>query len=81
MEASPGDVARRAAETVVSEDDARTREGTSRFIDLNVTGTGVQAGLFGVGGLIQVAVGLSGGVGALLTKRSGLSRNAWSRVI
>ena len=56
-------------------------EGTSRFIDLNVTGTGVQAGLFGVGGLIQVAVGLSGGVGALLTKRSGLSRNAWSRVI
>ena len=56
-------------------------EGTSRFIDLNVTWTGVQAGLFGVGGLIQVAVGLSGGVGALLTKRSGLSRNAWSRVI
>ena len=64
-----------------SENDAGTREGTSRFIDLNVTGTGVQAGLFGVGGLIQVAVGLSGGVGALLTKRSGLSRNAWSRVI
>ncbi len=41
---------------------------------------GIQARLFGVGGLIQAAVGLSGGVGGLLTKRSGLARNAWSRM-
>jgi hypothetical protein len=37
---------------------------------------GVRVRLFGVGGLIQAAVGLSGGVGGLLTKRSGVSRNA-----
>ena len=29
-----------------------------------------------VGGLIHTSVGLSGGIGALFTKRSGLSRNA-----
>ena len=34
------------------------------------------SGLTGVGGLIQAAVGLLGGVGGWLTKRSGLSRNA-----
>ncbi len=37
---------------------------------------GNQVRLFGVGGLIQAAVGLSGGTGGLLTKRSGLARNA-----
>ena len=39
-------------------------------------GLASQARLFGVGGLIQAAVGLAGGIGGLLTKRSGLSRNA-----
>ena len=39
-------------------------------------GLASQAQLFGVGGLIQAAVGLAGGIGGLLTKRSGLSRNA-----
>jgi hypothetical protein len=39
-----------------------------------------QALLFGVGGLIHVVVGLSDGVGAFLTKRSGFSRYAWSSV-
>jgi hypothetical protein len=34
------------------------------FSALNLTMAGVQARLFGVGGLIQAAVGLSGGVGA-----------------
>ena len=69
-------MAQRLAATVVSENDARTGEGTRRFNDLNVTMAGIQVGLFGVGGLIQAAVGLSGGAGALLTKRSGFSRNA-----
>ncbi len=36
----------------------------------------IQVRLFGVGGLIQAAVGLSGGVGGLLTKRFGLAWNA-----
>jgi hypothetical protein len=34
----------------------------------------IQAGFFGVGGLIHVAVGLAGGTGGL-TKRSGFFRN------
>ena len=51
-----------------------------RFNDCFGIREGVQARLFGVGGLIQAAVGLSGGVGGLLTKRSGLVRNAVSRV-
>ena len=55
--------------------DARTEEGTRTAGDLEETMAIVQATL-GVGGLIHVAVGLLGGVGALLTKRSGYSRNA-----
>jgi len=50
----------------------QTGKGTRRPLDR----VGIQARLFGVGGLIQAAVGLSGGVGGLLTKRSGVSRNA-----
>jgi len=55
--------------------DARTEEGTETAGDLEETTANIQATL-GVGGLIHVAVGLSGGVGALLTKRSGYSWNA-----
>jgi hypothetical protein len=56
---------------------AGTKEGTTdRFRDLNLTRVGIQARFFGGGGLIHAAVGLSGGIGALLTKRSGLVRNA-----
>ena len=55
--------------------DARTEEGTGMAGELKETMASIQATL-GVGGLIHVAVGLSGGVGALLTKRSGYSRNA-----
>jgi uncharacterized protein YneR len=51
-----------------------------RFDDCFGIRDGNQVRLFGVGGLIQAAVGLSGGVGDLLTKRSGLIRNASSRV-
>lgn len=54
--------------------DARTEEGTGTA-GLKETMASIQATL-GVGGLIHVAVGLSGGVGVLLTKRSGYSRNA-----
>ena len=36
----------------------------------------IHSGLFGCGGLIHAAVGLSSGVGALLTKRAGFSWNA-----
>jgi hypothetical protein len=50
------------------------------FEDLKRTMGHFQALLFGVGGLIQAAVGFLGGVGAFLTKRSGFCRNAWSRV-
>jgi hypothetical protein len=69
-----------AAETVDAGDAAGTGEGTGRFDDLDGTSAGSQARLFGVGGLIHAAVGLPGGVGALLTKRSGFSRNALARV-
>jgi hypothetical protein len=65
-----------AAETVDAGNDARTGEGTGRFNDLNIARVVIQARLFGGGGLIHAAVGLSGGAGALLTKRSGFSRNA-----
>ena len=41
----------------------------------------IQTGFFGVGGLIHAAIGLAGGTGGFLTKRSGFSRNAWSSVI
>ena len=52
--------------------------GTYRISDFNVARDSIQVRLsgFGVGGLIQAAVGLLGGVGGWLTKRSGLSRNA-----
>ena len=56
--------------------DARTEEGTGTAGDLKETMASIQAAALGVGGLIHVAVGLSGGVGALFTKRSGYSRNA-----
>ena len=36
----------------------------------------IQVRLFGCGGLIHAAVGLLGGFGGFLTKRSGFSRNA-----
>ena len=36
----------------------------------------IQTLLFGMGGLIHAAVGLAGGLGGFLTKRSGCSRNA-----
>lgn len=55
--------------------DARTEEGTGTAGGLKETMASIQTTL-GVGGLIHVAVGLSGGVGVLLTKRSGYSRNA-----
>ncbi len=58
------------AETI----DAGTEEGTGRRLE--ATGASIQAVLFGVGGLIQAAVGLAGGIGVLLTNRSGVSRNA-----
>src|ERR1019366_1003994 len=70
----------RAADTVDTSCDARTEEGTGRFDELERTMASIQAGLFGVGGLSHAAVGLAGGVGAFLTKRSGFSRNARSRV-
>jgi len=56
--------------------DAGTEEGTGRFDDPNRAGVSGQAMLFGAGGLIHAAVGLAGGVGGFLTKRSGCSRNA-----
>jgi hypothetical protein len=42
----------------------------------NVIRTFIQVRLFGCGGLIHAAVGLAGGVGGFLTKRSGFHRNA-----
>ena len=76
----PKGTEQRAAETVVHDHVAGTEEGMRQFNDFNLTGDGVQAARLGVGGLIQVAVGLSGGVGALLTNRSRFSANARSRV-
>ena len=55
--------------------DARTEEGTGTAGGLKETMASIQATLV-VGGLIHVAVGLPGGIGALLTKRPGFSRNA-----
>jgi hypothetical protein len=52
------------------------RRGTGRLDELESTGASIQVILFGVGGLIHVAVGLAGGIGAFLTNRSGFSRNA-----
>ena len=56
--------------------DARTEEGTGRFDGHKASGANIQASFFGVGGLIHVAVGLAGGVGAFFTKRSGFAANA-----
>ena len=69
-----------AAETVDASCEAGAEEGTGRFDDVEGTGASIQVVVFGVGGLIQAAVGLAGGVGARLTKRSGFSRNARSSV-
>ena len=66
---------RKAAETVVTDTMPGRRKARGRPVDLKETMAGIQATL-GVGGLIHVAVGLSGGVGFLLTKRSGYSWNA-----
>jgi len=71
---------RRAAETVDASCVTETEEGTGRVDDLERTWFSIQAGFFSVGGLIQVAVGLAGGTGAFLTKRSGLAPNAWLSV-
>ena len=70
----------RAADTVAASFAASTEEGTRRFDELERTKARIQAVLFGVGGLIHAAVGLAGGVGGFLTKRSGFSRNARSSV-
>ena len=61
---------------------ARKLRAAERVNDFDTSGIGIQAWIFSVdaGGLIQAAVGLSGGVGGLLTKRSGLLRNARSSV-
>jgi hypothetical protein len=66
---------RKATETVVTDTMPGRRKARGRPVDLKETMASIQATL-GVGGLIHVAVGLSGGVGVLLTKRSGYSRNA-----
>ena len=55
---------------------ARTEEGTGRSDGPKTTWANIQVGLFGVGGLIHVAVGLLGGMGGFLTKPSGFARNA-----
>ena len=68
------------ADTVDTGYEARTEEGTGWFDDLGQTGIVTriagQAVFFGVGGLIRAAVGLAGGIGDFLTKRSGFFRNA-----
>jgi len=69
-----------AAYTVDTGYGVRTEEGTGWLDDLGRTGIVNQAVFFGGGGLIHAAVGLAGGTGDFLTKRSGFSRNAWSRV-
>ena len=65
-----------AAVTVDTGHDASTEQGTGHFDDLKQVWVVNRAVLFGVGGLIHAAVGLAGGVGGFLTKRSGFSRNA-----
>jgi hypothetical protein len=57
MEAGPTDTGPGAAETVVHDHGAGTREGAGRFRFLRLTRAGIQARLFGVGGLIHAAVG------------------------
>ncbi len=60
-------------ETVAGDkQEGRPGKGMKRFNDCIGIRDGNQVRRFGVGGLIQAAVGLSGGVGGLLTKRSGL---------
>src|SRR3954464_2611240 len=65
----------KAAETVDASCGAGTEEGAGRFDGLRRTSASIHAGFFGVGGLIHVAVGLAGGTGGFLTKRSGFSWN------
>ena len=55
-------------------------EGTGRFNGLDGSRTGIQVRLFGMGGLIQAAVGFLGGIGGLLTKRLGFCWNAMASV-
>ena len=69
-----------AADTVNTGHDVRTEGGTMRFDDFSQSGIAGQAVFCGVGGLIHAAVGLAGGTGGSLTKRSGFFWNAWSRV-
>ena len=66
---------RKAAETVVTDTMPGRGKARGRAVTSKRPWASIQT-TFGVGGLIHVAVGLSGGVGALLTKRSGYSRNA-----
>ena len=74
MPAAPIEHRARAADTVDASCGARTEEDRRRSDDLKATWANIQAGFFGVGGLIHVAVGLAGGMGAFLTKRSGVCR-------
>ena len=69
MEAGPTDTGPGAAETVVHDHGAGTREGAGRFRFLRLTRAGIQAQLFALGGLIQAAVGFTGDVGTYM-KRS-----------
>ena len=62
-----------AADTVDAGYEASTEEATRQFDNLNYGGIIGQAVFFGVCGLIHAAVGLAGGTGGFLTKRSGLS--------
>jgi len=73
-------IGQRAAETVDAGHVARMGEGTECFNDLANASGDSAAWCFGAGGLIHVAVGLSGGAGGLLTKRSGVFRKAMSRI-
>ena len=70
-----------AADAVDTGYDAVAEEGRGWFDDLGQARLIGQAVFFGVGGLIHAAVGFAGGVGGFLTKRSGFSRNARSRMV
>jgi hypothetical protein len=52
--------------------------GTIRISDIQGTRIDIPVRPFGagIGGLIQAEIGLAGGFGVLLTKRSGFARNA-----
>ena len=64
-----------AAYTVDTGYGVRTEEGTGWFDDPGRTGVVSLAVFFDAGGLIHAAVGLAGGTGGFLTKRSGFFWN------